>query len=54
MKALPIIVRKCRIKQRVVGGEPALRPVVQWIVVEARTAGQRENAGLYMSLSDVC
>lgn len=54
MKALPIIVHKRRIIQRMVGGEPALWPVVQWIVEEARTAGQRENAGLYMGLSDAC
>jgi len=50
MKALPIIVYKRRIIQRMVGGEPALRPVVQWIVEEARTAAQREDAGLYMGL----
>lgn len=54
MKTLQVIVRKRRIVQRMVGGEPALRPVVQWIVVEARTAGQREDAGLYMGLSDEC
>lgn len=36
------------------GGEPALRPIVQWIAVEARTAGQREDTGLDMGLSDKC
>lgn len=54
MKALEVIVRKRHIVQRMAGGEPALRPVVQWIVVEARTARRREDAGLYMGLSDEC
>lgn len=54
MKALQLTVRKRRSVWRMAGGEPALRPVVQWIVVKARTAGQREDAGLYMGLSDEC
>lgn len=54
MKGLQVIVRKRRIIQRMAGAEPALRPVAQWIVEEARTSGQREDAGLYMGLSDEC
>jgi len=42
MKALPIIVCERRIIERMVGREPALRPA------------QREDAGLYMGLSDAC
>ena len=52
MKALQVIVRKRHIVQRMVGGEPALWPIVQWIVVEARTTSKCEDAGLYMGLSD--
>lgn len=51
MKALEVIVRKRRIVQRMIEGEPALRPIVQWITVEARTAGQRKDTGLDMDLS---
>ena len=36
------------------GGEPALRAVMQWIVVETRTAAQRIDVDLYMGLSDIC
>ena len=36
------------------GGEPALRPVIQWIVIETLAAGQREDTGLDMGLSNVC
>lgn len=38
MEALPIIVRKRRIIQRMVAGEPALRLIVQGILEEAWTA----------------
>lgn len=52
MEALSIIVCKRRLKLRMVGREPALWPVVQWIVEEAWTATQCEDACLYMGLSD--
>ena len=52
MKGLEVIVRKRGIIPRMARGEPARRPVVQWVVVEAWTAGEGEDAGLYMGLSD--
>ena len=39
MKSLQVIVLKRHVVQRMAGRQPALRAVVQWIVVEARTAG---------------
>lgn len=54
MKGLQVIVCKRRIIQRMAGREPTLRPVVQWIMEETRTTGQREDARLYMGLSNKC
>ena len=54
METPQVIICKRRIVQRMAGREPALRPVVQWIVIEARTASQHEDAGLYMGLSNEC
>ena len=35
-----------------IGGEPALRPIVERIMVEAWTTGERKDASLDMGLSD--
>ena len=50
MKSLQLILLKRNVVQRMAPGQPALRAVVQWIVVEARTAGERKDAGLYVGL----
>ena len=34
MKAFEVILRKRGVVQRMVGGEPARRPVKEWVVVE--------------------
>lgn len=52
IKALQVVISKGCIVEWMIGGKPALRPIVEWIVVEARTTGERKDASLNMGLSD--